>query len=386
VPERRSIEIIQYAEPLPLAVMFRGVLEYSRTRTPWSVRLRPLDEPMLLQRVRRSRADGFIAFLTNPEVAKALIALRKPLVQFHSSMPQEIAPIVEVDNHRVGELGAEHLLAGGHRHLAFCGNRTLWSNQRADAFVRTAAEFGQTCHVLGTGKGCAPLPRTQKARQRALKGWLKSLPRPIGVMACRDGLAQMLISACRQLALRVPEDVSILGVNNDEAACEFGPLPLSSVDPNVHRQGYEAARLLDGLMNGQTPPAEPVIVEPRGVVSRRSTDAIAADDPVFSQALQFIREHATDEIDVDDVVAAVPMSRSTLTRRFREKLKRGPGEEIRRVRLERARELITWTGLPLADVAAKCGFEHISHLSRVFRKAFDLPPGEYRRRHRGGPY
>jgi LacI family transcriptional regulator len=197
-------------------------------------------------------------------------------------------------------------------------------------------------------------------------------------MACNDMRGQQVLDACRAGEVAVPDDVAVVGVDNEEVLCDLSDPPLSSVLPNAERIGYEAAALLDQMMDGKKVQAKPAFIEPIGVVTRRSTDVLAIEDRPIAVAARFIREHACEGIDVSDVLRAVSMSRSALDRHFIKIMGRSPKDEILRVRLNRAKQLLAETDFPQALIAEKIGFEHIEYLSRIFKKRIGITPSEFR--------
>jgi LacI family transcriptional regulator len=180
----------------------------------------------------------------------------------------------------------------------------------------------------------------------------------------------------------VPDEVAVVGVDDDELICELSNPPLSSIAPDTYRTGYEAAALLDRMMSGEHVKAAPHLLPPLGVSPRASSDVLAIEDEEVSSAVRFIREHACEGIDVNDVMAQVPLSRRVLESRFKKLLGRSPHEEIDRVQMTRARELLRSTDLSLVQVAEKVGFPHAEYLSVVFKKRVGQTPREYRRQHR----
>jgi LacI family transcriptional regulator len=199
-------------------------------------------------------------------------------------------------------------------------------------------------------------------------------------MACYDIRARHVLDACRRVGLAVPDQVAVVGVDNDEFLCNLSDPPLSSVAPDTRRTGYEAAALLDRLMSGREKSrGQSTFVQPLGVVARRSTDVLALADPDVSAAVRFIREHACDGIAVKDVLDEVPLSRRVLEGRFRKLFGRTPHDEIARVRFERVRRLLRETSLPLAEVAQRSGFRNAEYLATAFRREFAMSPNDYRR-------
>jgi LacI family transcriptional regulator len=194
-----------------------------------------------------------------------------------------------------------------------------------------------------------------------------------------------VMAACEAAQVLVPEQVSVLGVNNDEIRCELSFPPLSSVATDSFQSGYRAAEMLDRMMRGEPLESRYLRIDPRGVVTRHSTDVLAIDDRHVAAALNHIREHAFEGLTVDALTRPAGTSRSQLEKKFRRYLGRSPQGEIRRVRLERIRTLLAGTDFPLKKIAELAGFEHVEYMSVVFKRAFAITPGEYRRRHRAAP-
>jgi LacI family transcriptional regulator len=209
-----------------------------------------------------------------------------------------------------------------------------------------------------------------------------ALPKPVGVAACYDVLGLRLLDACRRRGLVVPEQVAVVGAGNDNLLCSLSDPPLSSVEHNLHQVGYEAAGLLDRMMDGEPAPAEPILVEPLGVVARQSTELVAIADPKTSLALHVIRDRACQGIGVDEVARRVSLSRRALERRFHKYVGRSPHDEIVRLQLERVKTLLRESDLTLDAIAQKAGFNYASYMATLFRTRVGQPPGEYRRRSR----
>jgi LacI family transcriptional regulator len=221
------------------------------------------------------------------------------------------------------------------------------------------------------------------AEENDLARWLRGLPKPVGIMASYDIRGQQVLAACRGAGLAVPDEVAVIGVDNDALLCELASPPLSSVIPNAHRAGYEAAALLDQQMAGKRVAATAHLIAPLGIAARQSTDVLAVDDREVARAVQFIREHACEGINVADVLRAVPLSRRVLEQRFQNLLGRTPREEILQVRLSRVKQLLGETDLPLYLVAERTGFEHVEYLSVVFKRETGRTPSRWRSEARG---
>jgi LacI family transcriptional regulator len=186
-----------------------------------------------------------------------------------------------------------------------------------------------------------------------------------------------LLDACKRAGTVAPEEVAVVGVENDEALCAMATPPLSSVALDTERIGYQAAELLDGLMRGKRAPTT-TSVPPLGIITRQSSDVVAIEDPLLAQALQYIRQHACEGISVDDVLRHAPLSRSKLERDLRQLLGRSPNAEIRRVQVQQSQRLLVETDLSLAQIAERTGFRYVQYLCETFKKQTGQTPGEYR--------
>ena len=220
--------------------------------------------------------------------------------------------------------------------------------------------------------------RNSDAEVEAIAQWLRALPKPAAIFTCYDAHGQRVLEACRRAGIAVPEEVAVLGVDNDEILCALSPPPLSSIKLNTQRTGWQAAALLALMMGGEKGPAEPQLIPPLGVVTRQSTEVLAVDDPPVARALHYIREHACEGIGVSDVLRHCPMARRTLEARLKTLLGRSPNEEIQRVQLNRVKELLTGTDFSLAEIAERAGFRHTEYLSVVFKRECGQPPSVYR--------
>jgi LacI family transcriptional regulator len=281
----------------------------------------------------------------------------------------------------VAQLGAEHLLSRGFRHFAFCGYRRGFHagfDRRCDEFRRLAEQAGCWCEVYRR-----PSARTWETQVDRLGRWITGLPKPLGIMTCNDDRGLEVLDACRRVGALVPDEVGVLGVDNDEHLCDLAIPALSSIELNVERIGYEAAALLDRLMSGRPAPKRPQEIGPRGVVVRHSTDVVAVDDPDVALAVRFIRQHACRGIHLADVMQRVSVSRSTLAPRFKKHLGRTIYQEIRRVQVDRAKELLVGTNLPVKQVAHEAGFRDVQYLTRAFGALVGETPAAYRRQMQG---
>lgn len=361
----------------------QGVAAYARDKGHWNLYIE--EDPLTrLPRLDKWDGDGIIANFDERRIAVAVGRLRIPVVAIGSGHswydPRSEIPYFTTDNHAIARLAAEHLLDCGFSRLAFFGNPPSrlhrWSHERRQAFEERARLAGVPCftyqgHPLGAQYWIEQLDE--------LARWLRNLETPIGLFASTDICARQVLEACQTVGLRVPSDVAVVGVDNDEMICELTSPPLSSIEQGSMRMGYEAAELLDRLMAGRSAGALRRAIPPESLVARLSTDVLACDDADLAMALRFIREHACDPIGVTDVLNAVPLSRSTLEKRFLATLGRSIHAEIRRVQVQRAQHLLAGTNLLVKQIAQRCGFRHVPAMNRLFRQHVGQTPAEYRR-------
>lgn len=357
--------------------LLRGVISYIREQKPWSIYLAEHgrgDRPPAW--LNGWNGDGIIARIETPAIANALRHLRVPIVDVSAARLIPSLPWFETDDAAFAQLAFEHLRERGFKHFAFCGDPSFnWSEWRSDHFSRAAKAESLPCHIY---RPTRRFSRDDADSVDDIARWVKQLPKPVGVMAAYDHRGQQLLDACRRLGIAVPEEVAVIGVDNDELICELSPPPLSSVIPNTPRIGYEAAALLDQMMSGRQVVARTHLIPPLGIATRQSTDVLAVEDRHVAEAVRYIRQHACEGIDVGDVLRAVPQARRLLERKFRKLFKRTPHEEILRVQLDRVKLLLTETDLPLSEIASKTGFTHVEYLSVVFKKKVGVPPSRFR--------
>jgi LacI family transcriptional regulator len=359
--------------------VIRGIRRYATGRRNWVFQNGP-PEPSFVRAFRRWRPHGIIAQLLTPKLTRDMLTFRRPLVDTACAIPNLKVPVVDVDHKAVGILAAEHFLERGYRYFGFFGSQWAYFCQLREASFRMRlADAGYTVSSCYEEYLLQPSAITEweQATQR-VRHWLRRLPKPVGILASNDIPARHLADVCLQLGLRVPDEVALLGVDNDDLDCGLTSPPLSSVAVPAQQIGYEAAKILDALMSGKSAPQRPVFLPPVGVVTRQSTDTSAIRDPAVLAALQFIRKHAGDEIGVDDVVAHAALGRRMLEYKFRQLLGRTVLEEIRRVRITQVKQLLSTTDLPMPAIGRQTGFTSPQRLAVVFRQATGLTPSEYR--------
>ncbi len=361
--------------------MLRGIAHYERTHQVWAAfhddQAQALEDPGWL----RSRPwRGVITRHSSSGLVHACKDLGIPLVDLDDTPAFPGVPKVRPDNRAIGHLAAEHLLERGHRHFGYVGfSSESYSDGRGDGFVESGALAGHRCDRFEIPYPGDDRPVWDPPQIEQLVKWLRVLPKPVGILACMDLRAQQGLSAASEADLLVPEEVALLGVNNDLNRCELSFPPLSSVAPNAFQSGYRAAEILDHVLTGKKDPPAIERIEPAGVITRRSTDVLAIADRVVASALGFIRERACQNISVDDVVRHAHTSRSQLERKFRHFLGRTPQAEIRRIQVATIRTLLQETDFPLKKIAVLSGFEHVEYMCVLFKRVTGLAPGAFRR-------
>lgn len=382
-PSRKVALLIETSNRYGRDLLY-GVRDWMREGGRWAVRFteqaRGAAVPSWLA---DWRGDGIIARVDSPAIAAALRRTRLPVVDVSAERDASEFPRVSIDNAAVARLAAEHLARKGFSHFAYCGDeRFLWSRQRGAEFVRGVKAAGHACAAFTPGPKARPAPGSD-AEHRAIAEWIAGLPKPVGIFACYDGRAQQVLEACQSRGLHVPDDVAVLGVDNDEVLCELCTPPLSSVQPNARRTGFEAAAMLARMMAARrSVRAETRYVEPVRVVERQSTDVVSVADARVAAALKFIRQHACEGINVADVLRAVPTSRTLLEKKFQALLGHSPHRQIVHAKIERARHLLVESEVSIAVVAELAGFSDASYLSVAFRRETNESPYAYRARMR----
>ena len=324
--------------------------------------------------------DGIIARINEPLLLDVIRQKNVPVVDVLGNVNETGFTCVKSDNAAISKLVFEHFHERGYKHFGFLGvEGEAWSEERKQEFEACVRASGKACN-------CKMVSHAMKQHcswnsyLESLAAWLIKLPQTAAVFVCSDQFAPDLVSACAVAKLRIPEDIALIGVDNDLAFCEVVRPSLSSVNADHIQVGYTAASLLGELMRGKVSQGETVRIPPNGIVTRRSSDAFALDDEGLQRAIKLIQAKACEGIGVDDVSKVAGYSRSVLQRRFKAQLGRTVHDVILSTKLERAKELLSLTRLPLIEVALRSGFNHQEYLNHVFRERVMITPGEYRKR------
>jgi LacI family transcriptional regulator len=372
--------------------LLQGVATYLHTHPDWSVYLQsrsPEDPPPPW--LEGWDGDGIIARVESRTLEAAILRTGLPAVDVRGAFDLDM-PLVETNEHSTCQLAFEHLSNRRFRHLAFCGFEGANYSERRLRYFRQLAEAAgfsfESYESPLPGKPDGELMLSSREQlalltTESLTKWLHHLPKPAGLFACNDVCGQQILNACREVGIAVPEQIAVLGVDNDTVHCELAEPPLSSIQLNTTQIGRVAANLLNDMMEHQVKPSAKTFIDAVKVVVRQSTDIIAMDDPVVASAVRFIRQNAHAAMSVEDIVRATSVSRRQLERRFKQHLHRTPNDEIQLVRLRRVKQLLATTDMSLTEIAGKTGFDHPEYLSTVFKKVVGVTPMAFRKQRKG---
>lgn len=327
--------------------------------------------------LRGWKGDGAFVFAVTPNDVAVARELHLPVVNLASHLATPGIPTVSTDHRAIGRLAAEHFLSKNFRRLAFYGTAEMhYSTERWAGFRECAEKRATLDHLL------VPLPGQTNEywenQEKKLDEWLKNLNRPVGIFAATDMRANIVLGASQRLGLKVPQDVAVLGVDNDPMVYELSDPPLSSVSRNDFEVGRRAAMLLESLIRQQGCSSDWVLIPPEGIVARESTRTLAVDDPVVSEAIQEIQNRIGQPFGVEEIAASAPLSRRRFEMRFREAVGCSPYAFITDQRVQSAKSLLEKSNPPsLVEIAEACGFGSATRFRLVFKRATGVLPSEW---------
>ncbi len=365
--------------------LISGIAKYAHLQEQW-VFYRPLDyrEPTpahsLVDILREMKPHGI--FMREPEQMDQIIEMGIPTISFPYTVERiEGIANVAADHTAIGAMAARHLLDRGFQCFAYCGfDDWWWSRRRSEGFCTAVREAGHETHIYELPPKAR---RTWDKELTAIAKWLKTLTLPVGLMACNDDRAELIVEACRAVGLGVPDQVAIVGVDNDPLVCELCGPPLSSVALGLEKAGYESAALLDQMIRAKTVDTRTIMIEPTHVATRQSSDTLAVCDEYVASAIRFIRQQGRRSISAKDVADNVVLSRRALEKRFRRILGKSIHEEIRHVRVELVVRMLMDRHVKISEIANALDFPTVSHLSRYFRMEKGISPLQYRAQYLG---
>ncbi|MDF7824604.1 XylR family transcriptional regulator [Pontiellaceae bacterium B12227] len=361
----------------------KGIIDYYRKHSAWEIHRNELAQPYVLpESLTGWHGDGIIGEIYTKSDADNLSCTGVPLVNTSSNETAREFPTVGVDNYAIGQMAAEHLVECKLDNFAFVGVTSLCHvRERYEGFIQLLEKDGNSCSLV----------QYQPAEQNdehiseemvtpeQLMDELRGLELPVGIMASSDRVGFAVLEACRRLGLRSPEDVALIGVDNDEMYCNLAYSSMTSIAPNAREVGFQAAAMLDKLMNGEELAEASILIPPKRIVFRNSTDMTRSEYPEVARALRFIRNHAGEFIDVTNVLDVVPVSRRWLEMKFKAEVGHGIYQEIRRIHIERAKELLLTTDWPVSRVAKESGFNNTERFEFAFQKLLEMSATEYRK-------
>ena len=364
------------------AGLLKGIAYYIRHQavTPWTCYWQPWGKNERILMPDGIQLDGVIARVSHEELASQIVGRRIPAVNcswYH--FPKFPIPQCTSDEAAAGNMIAEYFLSLGYRSFAYCpaNDRGDHADRFGESFVSALANAGHTCERY------IRKPRTGRSdwfeQVRDLATWLERLEKPVAILAFHDVQARIVAEACKSVGLRIPQEIAIMGGEQDEISAALSSPPLTSIDLAPEEIGREAARILEGMMMGAKPPGGPVLTPPARVVPRQSTDSWAIEDKIISEALKFIEDNLSKPINVNSVVRATSVSRRNLEQRFKRFLGRTVAGEVRNARTKKAARLLSDTNKSIMSIALECGFYHSESLTRAFQREFHKTPTEFRK-------
>ena len=363
-----------------------GVAQYAQERAHWRMDYQERElQSGLPPWLNQWKGQGILARIEDDAMTQGLLKVGVPVVNLRRIGRGTTIPAVHTDDAQVVRLVVEHLAERAFQHFGFCGFPGVdYSDVRSALLVQELALKGFTCHgyappVVAPHLWTVEFEQDGMASEDHLAAWLEVLPKPIAIMACNDIRGQQVLNACRNAGIHVPDEVAVIGVDNDELLCGLSDPPLTSVAPDTRRIGYEAAALLDRLMQGERIPSKDFYIEPLGIVTRRSTDTLVIPHAGAARALSFLRRHYQEPITLKDLAAELQMTVRAIQDVFKAHVGRSLHGELDRLRVERAKALLRESVLKLEAVAAGCGFANARHFRRTFLRETGQTPRQYRR-------
>ncbi len=359
-----------------------GVARYSRIHGPWTFYKESIDFKSTIPSLARWKPDGLI--IRDSLITEELHKLKIPtIVALHCSSPQGHMPVIRTDSISIAEIASHHLIEKGLKNFAFCGFKNYnWSIERGKYFCKFNEEAGYGTRVYTPPDNV--MENDWEYEQQYLSEWVVSLPKPVGIFACNDDRGQHILEVCKQSNLKVPEEVAVIGVDNDPLICDISDPPMTSIALSIEAAGYEAAKLMDQMIDGKRISDKQILVTPSYLVQRQSSDILAVNDADVARAIQFIIKNAKNKILVEDVVKTTGISKSTLERKFRRTIHRSIYNEIQNVRIDLISKLLLETDMSISQITSLFDFTDVEHISRYFKREKGVGLREFRKYHKPG--
>lgn len=352
----------------------KGILSYANEVGPWHIWVKPNSPDRFDGLPKGWRGDGVIARVNTDSLAEELRETELPVVNVDDGSYKGFsAPCIRTDDKASTKIAANHFIERGIRQFAFVG----------PSYIANAQWYGKAFrdHLYNQSLECEEfwIQQDDSNIEEQLEPWLKKLPKPCGLLAWGHGFARNVVDTCMQAGISVPHDIAILGGSYDDLFSHACFPSLSGLIAPTEQIGYQAAQTLHQMMQGEKVAHTTTYIPPRGIMERLSTDTMAVQDDKLVQVVSFLREHALEPITMTDILKEVPMARRSLERRFKQAFGRSPTDEIRRIRIDRARKLLTETDLPMQEIAESCGYATYNYLTHVFKQTTGMTPRDYRK-------
>lgn len=363
--------------------LIEGIAEFAHQSADWQLLLAPWGKYDRMMLPDNWDGDGVIARIAHRELADQILSLGVPAVDVSwFRLSDGRIPRCTCDEQAVAGLAVKYFTDLGFRQFAYCGSsiRPNYIDRLGESFMELLKRKGFQCRSFVPRRDAVSVMPPAEELERMIE-WLRSLPRPIALLAFDSLQARRVTEACALGNISVPHEVAVLGGEHDRLSCMISKPQLSSIDHSPKIVGYRAAELLAGLLRGEAAPAEPIYIPITRVISGQSTDTVAIEDDLLASAVRYIKEHCHQRISISDILSAVPMSRRAMEKGFRQHLSRSPAEEIRRVRVERAVQFLCDTSWAMPRIARAVGFDRPELLTRAFRRELSITPSEFRRTH-----
>ncbi len=358
--------------------LIRGVTNYALKHGPWHLWVEERGRSELMHIPSGWDGDAVIARIATPKLGDELKELGLPVINVSGiELPGVDFPRVTVNYEGGAELAMDHFTDRGYHNFGYTGPLQLrYVKRHAGTFRKAAESHGAACHEFDYRTGMSSM-RQWRRRADEMGDWIASLPKPVAIFCWATTTGLQLLDICRNRNISVPDEVAVLGGDDDPLLCEAASPPLSAIVTASEQQGYLAATFLDDLLQGKQVEAN-TLVDPIEITTRRSTEALAIKDDELRKAVIYLRQNAYRSLSIEDVANAVPMTRRSLERKFRQNFERTPHEELQRLRLGRVKALLAQTDLPISQVAQRAGFANPEHMATLFRKTFADTPLRYR--------
>ncbi len=363
--------------------LLKGISQFSEVYGPWNFFRYPpyyiqfRDWKKTSSWIKKQVVDGIIMWTPNTgDVQK----LGVPTVLLDVPDVPPGCSVILTNNEMIGEMAANYFMERCYHNFAFCGfSDFFWSQKRCKSFVEELKKHNKEVYVYSSDKSRSH--HYWEDEKNLLIEWLNSLPKPVALLTCNDDRGQDILDACRQANIRVPEDVSVLGVDNDELVCNMTHPQLSSIAINTVKAGFEAARHLEWMINNKSNNPKKIFANPIHIITRHSTDIVMVQDSDVSDALRFIQNHVREQIQVVDVAEHLAVTREGMNKKFRKYLGRSVHDEIIRVKINYIIRMLMNTNMTISEIAYSVGYTELKHLSRVFRKITGMSPSQYRKQY-----